>query len=167
MKKTSLIIIVGFAFLLGGCKSLFIPTEEVTETVVRIPATTNIVQTANGPLATITPESTVTNYSTNIIYKPNPIFTTSVTAAKQVNSIANPTPFAPILNIILTIATAAAGLYARKLNGEKVSMEGAAISVIKGVAKASGSDAVKASIKTQSKSDGTKVEIDKLISKHI
>lgn len=141
----------GLALLLEqtACQSLNPITKTpgtVTSTVVQVPASTNSVTQGTNVTVTITPATTVTNFTTNWVYSVNPSYTQAIQTAKDVNSTANPTPTAPIINIALGLLAAGLGWYANRKNNQKNATQDLLTTVIKGVEAAPAPEAVKQSI---------------------
>jgi len=135
--------------LLPACSSLnpFTKTPgAVTSTVVQVPATTNQVVQGTNVIVTITPATTVTNFTTNYVYSVNPAYTQAIQTAQQVNSAANPTPTAPIITWGLGILAAGLGWWANRKNNQANSVQDLLTTVIKGVEAAPAPEAVKQSI---------------------
>lgn len=103
--------------MLTGCASinraLFDEREEVTEHVAKVPAATNEIVRGNEVLQIVTPESTVTNRTTNVVFSVRPQIASGISLAKSANELANPTPFAPLVNLALGGLATVLGYVAR------------------------------------------------------
>ncbi|MEQ2008312.1 MAG: hypothetical protein ABMA26_16115, partial [Limisphaerales bacterium] len=125
-----------FAFALTGCgtisalKQPFVTTTNAVPTVITIAAQTNSVAkvveattntlgnvvTITPPfvtnLVTITPASYVTNWATNVSVVVNPGLSSALATVETVNKF-NPTPSAPIIDLVLYVALGGFGWWAR------------------------------------------------------
>lgn len=177
MKKTALLILPLIALCtLTGCAgfSPFVKHQEVRQDVVSLPprtvTTTNDIPTASVVLdpqgtptivtnmvhnvvSTVVPGMTVTNYSTNTVYAVNPMWESSISGAQAINQVANPTPFAPLVNIALGGLAAVLGLIVRAKNKELTAGGAVLSAVIDGVEKAN-SQPVKDAIKSAATAAG-------------
>lgn len=94
-----------WAISIGCGGGLFVKKPFVTPTLVEIPGSTNTVEdpkTGNVQV-TVTPPQTVTNWVTNLVMVVNPNVDNAIETARQVNQVANPTPFAPAVTGGLTV----------------------------------------------------------------
>lgn len=105
--------------LFTGCNTVreirqrpFIPQTNAVATVVSIPAATNVVQSPSGPIEVVIPAKTVTNWSTNITVEVNPAILGGIDGARTINRMANPTPFAPLVDLGLYGLTGILGIVA-------------------------------------------------------
>lgn len=155
MKKLLLLlaVTVSLSIFSTGCAtgsklSPYQRATNVVETVVEIPATTNIVErpavtNSAGEIVepavsveVITPARLLTNFSTNIVVNPNPKWIGSIETIKTINSSVNPTPSAPIINGVLGLLAAGLAWWGRvatvRANKKQTMLE----TVITGVEKA-------------------------------
>lgn len=154
-----LLIIPTLALAISGCALIddkaLEQQEIIKEELVTIPAVveevvlngvTNLVETA--------PAQTITNLSTNIVWAVKPGVESSVEGLRGVNRLANPTPFAPLVDLALVGMTSGLAWYARKKNKEAVTHKQLFETVAKGVQK-SGDPVVKKVIREVSELVGT------------
>lgn len=121
----SLLLVTGCASGPNAMWKPFQRSTNVVEAVVEIPATTNVVEKpalldTNGTIlapATIievvTPQRFLTNFVTNVSVEVNPTWQKGISGAQTVNSMANPTPTAPLVNLGLGALATALGWWAR------------------------------------------------------
>lgn len=134
MKKLSPFIaaLVACLFIVGCDPSEYAPIisqpSEVT-TSVTVPAETNDV---NGTTV-ITPEQTIEKKTVVNLAVPNPKWTTTIETLKGLNSVANPTPFAPLVTIGLTGLSALLALIAGVKNKKLTTAQAVLNTVVKGV----------------------------------
>lgn len=181
---TLLLLVLAIGSL--GCKanrgtwSLLVKETNVVENVTRSPAVTNTftvvtnaVNQVNGTTVTnwitnlvhaITPGYEITNLVTNVVFLPNPRIENLVGGAKTVNEIANPTPFAPVVNAVLGLSTIALGWFARLKTRQAQENSGMLSAVIQGVELAK-SPEVKAHIATIAKASGVEDKLHNLVKK--
>lgn len=107
MKKWIVLFYVCLLTLLVSCKS-YEPIETASTTAT-VPDST--ITNADGTVSDVP-----AHLETNVVYSVNPELQMGLQTAQAVNSIANPTPFAPLINILLGGLSGSLALYAAYKN---------------------------------------------------
>lgn len=110
-------ICLGSVCMVGCVADPILKEEQFITHTVEIPEVTTIVTNETGGVTTVvTPAQTVTRVDTNIVASVNPSWTTAIDTVKGLNGAFNPTPAAPIVNLILGGLAAGLAWYARIKN---------------------------------------------------
>lgn len=141
-----------------------------------IPAQTNAVTDAVGNVTvlvtpayrtnfiTLTGPSEVTRFVTNTVTTVNPALVSSLTSAQSLNASLNPTPSAPIINVLLTALLGGLGFFARLKTKQATESQGLLRTVIAGVEEAR-SPETKQAIAKFSEAVGNAPQLDALVRK--
>ena len=100
--------------------------------------------------------------ATNIVYVPNPSVDAAIDSARSINAVANPTPFAPLVELALAAISGGLVLYARRKNKQSVELESQFQTIVKGV-EIGANQATKEAIQSVSEMNGNSHEINKKV----
>lgn len=124
------------ALALVGCDLDPIQQETVVMAqAVAIPEQSATVTNGNAISTVIIPATVSTNYTTNVVARVNPSWTSTIQTVQALNSVANPTPFAPLVNLALGGVAGVLGLIVRAKNREITAGQAIIGAVIDGVEK--------------------------------
>lgn len=100
---------------------------------------------------------------TNVVYQVDPRLTKSVQTAKGLNTHFNPTPTAPIVNLLLSLTTIGAGIFAQRKNKKAVDAIEVLGTVVKAVDSSDVKPKVKEAVKSASEIAGNAVKVKRLV----
>jgi len=163
MRCLLLLVLVG----LCGCARLehgLLDRQETVTPVVREETTARyeVVKREDGSSVTNVAGwtvTTVTNYVTNVVYTPKAAVTRSLETIQAVNSVANPTPTAPLVNVAVTLLGLVYGAFA---HWKSRNYRAVAETVVRGV-EATGAADVKKMVKELSRREGTSAAVSAVV----
>jgi len=162
--KTKLFAFALLCSLTAGCGTMknftqpLVRTEKVEQVVTTVPAQTNHVTVGTNIVEVITPATSVTNFTTNVIYSVNPRVEQAITTLRELNSNLNPTPTAPFISLALAGLSTILGIFA-KVKSDKAKLLPA---VIQGVELANNPD-VKQNIQRIAQTLGLEDKLNKVV----
>lgn len=167
-------LLVSILFLASGCgtvaafKQPFVVRTNTVPTVITIPAQTNTVaRIVEGRtnrvgkvvtitpafvtnIVTITPPAYVTNWSTNILYEVTPGVQSALATLETVNKF-NPTPSAPIIDLVLAGIAAGFAWFSRLKTKQAATNAGIAQTLVMGIEEAQSTETKEAVAKLSAK----------------
>ena len=100
--------------------------------------------------------------ATNVVHVVNPSVSAAIDNARSINAIANPTPFAPLVELALAAISGGLVLYARRKNKQSAELESQFQTIVTGVEMGANEETKKA-IKSVSEMRGNSHEINKKV----
>lgn len=135
MKKiySILISIVAGVFFVGCDASSLAPIQNVPQIqhdTITLPGQT--ITNPDGSVTVIPPKS-VDHVQTNMVAQVNPAWSTSIDTVKSINTLANPTPFAPLITLGLGALSGVLGLIVNVKNKQITTQQAVTNTIVKGV----------------------------------